>query len=57
MAIRVIKHGKKRVAECLNCGCVFEYELEDIKTKQQGYNEYVHSVKCPDCRQAVETNL
>ena len=57
MAIRVIKHGTKRVAECAYCGCVFEYELEDINTIQKKHNEYTQSVDCPDCRREVETSV
>lgn len=39
--IKVIEHGyAKYKCKCYQCGCWFEYELEDIK---EG------SVKCPDC--------
>lgn len=54
MAIRVIKHGTKRVVECINCGCLFEYEKEDINSVQLKYNEYKNYVVCPDCRDKVE---
>ena len=48
MAIRVIEHGKKKfTTTCPNCGCRFEYELEDIKSEFAG----VKTVKCPDCQQ------
>lgn len=52
--IRVIKHGTKRTIECKNCGCVFEYEKEDINTIQTGYNEYKYYIDCPDCKQEAE---
>jgi DNA-directed RNA polymerase subunit RPC12/RpoP len=39
--IKVIEHGYSKYKDkCHQCGCLFEYELEDIK---EG------SVKCPDC--------
>lgn len=56
MAIRVIRHGKKRVVECPNCECLFEYEREDVKCTQIGYNEHVHNVPCPNCKQEIEVN-
>lgn len=39
--IKIIKHGYvKYMCTCYQCGCWFEYELEDI---EDGF------VKCPDC--------
>ena len=39
--IKVIEHGYAKYKDkCHQCGCLFEYELEDIKAG---------SVKCPDC--------
>jgi hypothetical protein len=39
--IEVIKHGKtKFTATCANCGCEFNYEVEDIVDGK---------VACPDC--------
>ena len=65
MAIKVIKHGKKTFkATCPNCGCEFEYELEDIKQEPglswnyQGNLVFTSTcyciynpkyVICPDC--------
>lgn len=56
MAIRIIKEGKKTkfTKTCSECGCEFEYELEDIKTDYNvcltsypaKYNTYV---VCPCC--------
>lgn len=46
MAIKVIKHGPKKFRIiCPNCGCEFEYEIEDV--------EYGH-VECPDCKKSVQ---
>lgn len=51
--IKVIKHGNKRATECSECGCVFEYEKEDVKTSQTGYNDYEYYLYCPDCRKLL----
>lgn len=54
--IRIIKHGTKRVNECNNCGCIFQYEKEDIKVEQAGWNEYTYTICCPDCKQEIKTS-
>jgi len=56
MAIRIIKEGNKTkfIKTCPDCGCEFEYELEDLEidftvcltTYPCKYNTYV---KCPCC--------
>lgn len=53
MAVKVIKHGNKRTVECNNCGCLFEYEKEDVSTLKTGFNEYEYFIDCPDCRQQI----
>ena len=57
MAIKILKHGTKKVVTCNNCGCVFEYEKEDTTTIQLKYNEYKQYINCPDCRWEIETVL
>lgn len=54
--ITVIKHGKKKQITCSNCGCVMEYEKEDVKAEQVGMNEYDYSINCPDCKSKVKVN-
>lgn len=58
MAIKIIKEGTKERkayrAECQECGCIFEYHKEDIRTDyKQEFNSYplekVHYVDCPQC--------
>ena len=60
MAIKVIKHGEKPKFKktCLNCGCEFEYELEDLVTDSNwnltgttlSYPRRIRRVViCPDC--------
>ena len=56
MAIKILKHGKKQkfTKTCPDCGCEFEYEIEDLKTDYSicltsypgRYNRYV---LCPEC--------
>ena len=62
MAIKVIKHGQKPKFKktCPNCGCVFEYEYEDL---QVDFDWYLHSytypprkrrnIICPDCGEKI----
>lgn len=52
--IKVIKHGTKKTAECKHCGCIFEYEDEDVQRKRVKNNEYDIFVKCPDCGYRVD---
>lgn len=53
MAIRVIKHGIKRVVECQKCTCLFEFEKEDVSSDKVGITEIDRYVSCPDCRQHI----
>jgi hypothetical protein len=53
MAIKVIRHGTKLIAECECCGCLFEYENEDIKEIQLHLNEYRKYVRCPECNSEI----
>lgn len=64
--MKVIKQGvvipKNRIT-CGECGCIFEYDTEDIETVKQEWTEFDHSlymneyhcthdadmVKCPTC--------
>lgn len=52
--IKVIKHGTKKTAECKHCGCIFEYEDEDVQRERVKNNEYDIFVKCPDCGYRVD---
>ena len=60
MAIKVIKHGEKPKFKktCPNCGCEFEYEMEDLQTESNWSLtslSYTYPprkrriVICPDC--------
>lgn len=31
--IKIIRKGTRKVQECKECGCLFSYEEEDVKTK------------------------
>ena len=68
--MKVIKQGtvipKNRIT-CGECGCIFEYDTEDIETVKQEWTEFDHSlymneyhcthdadiVKCPTCGVAL----
>ena len=53
MAIKVITPGlKKFQATCPICGCVFEYELEDLQEGEGIYSGEFY-IKCPDCGKAI----
>ncbi len=50
--IRIIKSGKKEFhAICLNCGCEFTYEMEDLSGKD--YIGAIDYVKCPECGRTI----
>lgn len=51
MAIKIIKHGRKRKANCEECECVFTFEQED--TFYDGQREEYTAVRCPDCGKII----
>lgn len=58
--IKVIKHGEKKkfTATCPDCGCEFEYELEDLKVDYSRYlatspGQYRRNVLCPECNKKI----
>lgn len=55
--IRIIKHGKYRTCSCYNCGCIFTFEKEDVRTEELGKNEYTRGVQCPDCGERNTVSL
>lgn len=53
--IKILKEGKKPKptkviykTTCSNCGCVFEFEVEDIKYQEKHLNGKM-TVECPCC--------
>lgn len=52
--IKILKHGDKRTIECIECGCLFMFEKEDVKTEQISMNEYKSHIQCPDCDYDME---
>lgn len=48
----IIRHGNKRRAICLECGCEFFYEDEDIRRGNQ--RDWYMVVDCPDCRHHID---
>ena len=47
--IKIIKQGTRKKKECVECGCVFSYESEDVKYDADRIQYYV---LCPQCAAA-----
>ena len=55
--INIIKQGTLypyRI-NCVRCGCIFEFQDEDIQTMQAHQNEYVEKIACPCCKKEIHT--
>ena len=48
-----IKYGPKRRIKCKHCESILEFEKEDIKSVQTGYNEYENQIHCPVCGETI----
>ncbi len=57
--IKIIRKGTRKVQECKECGCLFSYEEEDVKTKTGSdclgimpvyYEKYIN---CPQCKKNI----
>ena len=48
--IKIIKPGTKKKVTCKECGCLFSYESEDIKSNLSRSANYVI---CPQCEEKV----
>lgn len=58
MAIKIIKEGNTKVVFegwCRECGCEFEYEMEDIAGTHYDQRENCdyHNIKCPYCDREI----
>lgn len=42
---------------CNYCGCVFAYGKLDVKQEMSRYNEYVNTIRCPECDVKQIVNL
>ena len=55
--IKVLTHGNQyRRKTCNMCGCVFEFEDEDIESTScwyKGFKTNVKYVRCPECREVI----
>ena len=53
----IIEHGRlwhqehfPKYTKCLNCGCTFAFEQEDVKGEEDAvFYPTHHYVKCPEC--------
>ena len=55
--IKIIKSGTRQTKTCLNCGCVFSFEDEDIR-KEDIFGDPLHrgfrrTIKCPQCKTEI----
>lgn len=55
--IKIIRKGTRKIQECKECGCLFSYEEEDVKTKSDClgimpvyYEKYIN---CPQCKKIL----
>ena len=55
--IKIIKKGTRKVQECKECGCLFSYEEEDVKTIPSGLESslcyYKRYIDCPQCKNNI----
>ena len=55
--IKIIKEGTRKIEKCLNCGCEFSYEEEDIEKAGLLSNNSVLIGKtwvvCPQCGKEI----
>lgn len=56
MSIKIIKEGSKKKkkdvyeATCEKCDCIFEYNIEDVESKDRdSYGKWCFIIKCPCC--------
>ena len=48
--IEILKRGTKEKCTCKECGCIFTYEADDIKSTVHGlYGGNYSYVNCPQC--------
>ena len=58
--IKVLAHGNQHLqAVCPKCGCFFEYETEDVYSKQTtvgliAWDVITREVKCPECGMGIQ---
>ena len=54
--IKIIKPGTRQTTTCLNCGCIFSFEDEDIQ-KEDNFNHpmtrFRKIIKCPQCKTEI----
>ena len=55
--INIIKKGNLFPYQltCPKCGCIFEFQDEDIEVKQVMYNEWIWMMRCPTCGEVIRS--
>ena len=51
--IKIIRKGTRKIQECKECGCLFSYEEEDVKTKSIMLVYYEKYINCPQCKKNI----
>ena len=54
--IRIIHEGTRKIEVCEQCGCMFSYEKEDIKTDdniEYTVGSRYKYVNCPQCTNGI----
>lgn len=61
--IKILKEGKKPIKtktifreECYQCGCEFEFEIEDCEYTDNNIDKRFYSIKCPTCNHSIWGN-
>ena len=54
--IEIIERGTKQIERCVNCGCKFSYEQEDIQRKSNNgphMSIIQNYIVCPQCGKEI----
>lgn len=53
--VEIIKRGTKTKHTCNECGCIFTYEIEDVKFEESAFHSGVDCkyIDCPQCSNRI----
>ena len=60
--IKIIEHGTIQKLRCVNCGCLFSFDTEDIQdgfekklapTAMELYRKPYRFIACPQCKKEI----
>lgn len=57
--IHIIKHGTKYPYKltCFHCGCIFEFQDEDIRDTEIDNKIWLKTIYCPECKQDINSHM